>query len=522
MTDPNATAWTTALLVLGIGATAGAFIAFVAGLVAGSLLNSPMQAVLLGLVLGVIPVGIAGFLTGLFPFAVYRWIPVGAVVPALLLIGYVFGSFYALCRGEPAGRRRWLRGIVPVGVALIAIPLAFVVSAPLAMRLEAGRLDGGASLAPARAGRLAVVIGRGGIMSSSGWLFDIDSGNRARFLPPPVGDAVWNPDGSLLAVVNAAGTVGGYSMNPKVDFYDAEGRLLRTATSDYETAYIGGIRWGGRYVVSRTSNTRESSGLVLVSADTGEIRDLIFDQPFNTWSLLGPTRDGTLYVLRLREHPSGARTIALQRLNVEAARLDPEILLEEEGFMSLSDQEQSTYFWVQGLSPEGRFLVRSSTSALDLETGEEVTLHSRRRSAWLNGDLLAWLKPVGEGTHLFVGQPGTEGERIRSWNEGVVFIEASPDHTRLLVKVYRDKAAAETPEWGPMEVEYDEMIETWIYDLSSGSWSEARGWFDDGPPEDNLRIRWAGPATLAQVGKGRLVLVGLRAPEERRYVFGSP
>jgi len=115
------------------------------------------------------------------------------------------------------------------------------------------------------------------------------------------------------------------------------------------------------------------------------------------------------------------------------------------------------------------------------------------------------------------------GERlIRSWNEGVVFIEASPDRTRLLVKVYRDKAAAETPEWGPMEVEYEELIETWVYDLSSGSWSEAQGWFDAGAPDENLRIQWAGPATLAQVGKGRLVLVGLQAPDERRYVIGSP
>jgi ABC-type transport system involved in multi-copper enzyme maturation permease subunit len=524
MADPNALAWGTALRTLGIGATVGALVAFVAGLVAGSLLNSPMQAVLLGLVLGVIPVGLAGFMTGLFPFAFYRYVPVGAVVPLLLLVGYVFGSFYALCRGEPAGRRRWLRGIVPLGVALLAIPLAFVIAAPLAMRLDAGRLVDGAYLAPSPQGRLTAVFGQRG----AGWLVDLASGRRTRFLPPPIDDASWNPDGSLLAVVNAAGGLGRYSQQTKIDFYDVDGRRVRRVTAEDEIPYFGGVTWAGRYVVARTMATVETSGLVIVSIDTGEISELALGQPFGTWTLLGPTPDGTLYVLRRLEHPPGARwergtqTLVLQRLIVEAAVLDSEILLEEEGFAPPADQPEFTYFYVQKLSPEGRYLVRSATSALDLKSGEDVALHNRYRSAWLSGDRLAWLESGPEGTGLFVGTPGMKGERIRNWDEGAVFIEASPDRARLLARVYRDAVSAPRFPARPNEVEFDELLETWVYDLSSGTWSNAQDWFVAGTPDDSFRIHWAGPRTLAQVGDGRLVLVGLQAPAERHYVIGSP
>jgi hypothetical protein len=515
-TDPGSPSWSTALKILAAGATIGTFVAFFAGLVAASLLNSPMQAALLGLVLGAIPFGISGFLTGLFPFALYRWVPVGAVVPLLLLVGYVLGSYLALCRGEPAGRRRWLRGIVPLGIALMAVPLAFAVAAPLVMRLDAGRFADGVDLAAPSQGRMTAAIGWRG----AGWLIDLESGRRTRFLPPPTADMSWSADGSLLAVVNAAAGLGGYSKQAKVDFYDKDGRLVRTATAEGKLMYFGGISWGGRYIVSRTALTREISGLLVVSADTGEIRTLNLEQSINTWALLGPTSAGELYVLRLRENPSGAQTVALQRLNVESAQLEPEILLEEEGFAWLNDQNQMTYFYRHKISPRGRFLVRSQLSALDLRTGQDIALPGMSRSAWLADDRLAWLETRPEGTGLFIGVPGSDGERLKIWNRGTVFLERSPDRARLLVRVYRDTVPAPVSPPGPMEAEFHELVESWVYEIASGTWIEVHDWFDAGTPDQDFRIHWAGPRTLAQVGEGRLVLADLQSPGERLEVIG--
>ena len=47
--------------------------------------------------------------------------PIGLFLPWLLPIGYLLTSYFMNCRGEPAGRGRFVRGAWVLGLSLLAI-----------------------------------------------------------------------------------------------------------------------------------------------------------------------------------------------------------------------------------------------------------------------------------------------------------------------------------------------------------------------------------------------------------------
>ena len=205
------------LRVLLAGAAA-ILVAFPAGVAAATLLRSPIQAVLLGLVLAAIPPAMASMLGGLFPLAAFFTVPIGVVFPWLLLLAYPLASYRMDCRGEPAGRGRVRRGLWIVGVTLAAVPLLFLVLAPISLRAGSGRLAWPTLEIAAGGSGAAVGVIDQVWYSQSGWLVDIDSGKRLRFLPPPVLDLAWREDGELVAVIHESGPLGQVAEVTRLDY----------------------------------------------------------------------------------------------------------------------------------------------------------------------------------------------------------------------------------------------------------------------------------------------------------------
>jgi len=513
--------WDQALRLLGIGLPLVVVVAVVAGLAAASVLDSPMQAVMLAIVLGIVPVALAALLTGLFPYAAVRGVSFGPLASLVLLAGYLVASFRMLCRGEPAGRGRLLRGAVVLGIALLAAPLSFMVAAPLALRLEAGRWVDGPSMLPAPSGSLAVAHNE---RSGSAWLIDTANGRRLRFFPPPTFGYQWNADGSRLVVVHAAGALGGYSAVARADFYDGAGRPIGRIALDPQAHFLGQVHWAGDRLAVRVGWSQGRTSLWIVTPESGEVRTIDFDLGYQAWRLLASQADGGLYVLRARssDWPED-RGVVLQRVDAERGELDPRPVLEDEA--DGEGLESFAWFYRFQLSPTGRYLQRAARRWLDLRTMEEHAIEGRGWTGWLADDALAWLDRSADGrSRLYLGAPDGSRELLRSWESGTVTVEVSPDRERMLVRVYTDAAGGtEHRVEGAVPLAPEaRMREVWIFDRATGRWTDASGWVDRTLAVAEQQIAWAGVRTLALGGPGWLGLRDLDADATVRYLAGSP
>src|SRR5215831_2958091 len=135
-------------LILGCVGLGLALLASIGAMLAATLLPSPLGAVLLGGIFGGLPVLLAGEMTAGFPYARYGDLALGAVLPPLLVPGYVAASFLASARGEPAGRGRVRRGGSVAAGVLAAVVLTFIVGAPIAVRATAASGTHGVLAAP--------------------------------------------------------------------------------------------------------------------------------------------------------------------------------------------------------------------------------------------------------------------------------------------------------------------------------------------------------------------------------------
>src|SRR5437867_4496775 len=131
---PAGSGWTGPVRLLALAGPAVAMVALMCAGTAASFLNAPLVAVLMGVILAAVPAAIAVVLSQVFPFARYRNAQIGGVVPWLLLAGYLVASFGAMCRGEPAGRHRVVRGSLTVVLALVIVLFTFAAVTPAADR----------------------------------------------------------------------------------------------------------------------------------------------------------------------------------------------------------------------------------------------------------------------------------------------------------------------------------------------------------------------------------------------------
>lgn len=487
-------------------------VAMLAGIAAGAFVRTPIQAVLLGLVLASVPVAIGAlFVGGWFWGYRLQGMPIGAGIPVILLIGYVAGSFVMECRGEPAGRGRMLRGAVLLVAAFIAMPLFQAASAPLVLRWDARLGLGNSTIIPAPSGGVALVLNN---WQRAAWLIDTESHQKLRFFGPPVYGAAWSEDGSQWALLHGAGVAGRHLRELRIEVLDPSGARLRDAIvcGECREWWDDEVYWVEERIVLPGFKDGEECVLIVDPA-TGERRPVQIPRPVSRWTLLGPPAAGGLHVLRVLPSSDSAGADAttrpapgrvLHRLDVPSASLGPGVDVPSVGY---------DFFVHRALSPSGRrWIVRPASGderirMLDLTTGEAVVLPAGS-ATWLTGDRLAWVAAVDPGSFdLYVGHPGAE-RRVRSLpGRPWLWLEPSPDRERLLIFSRTGTEKAE-----------DNDLRFWVYEPEEDGLYEMPAvqdlWFG--------AVQWAGPDKLAFLEQGSLALVDVGDPATPHYVIGRP
>jgi hypothetical protein len=484
-------------------------VAFMAGAAGAAFVRTPMQGMLLGLVLTAIPLGVGSLLAGpLFFGYQFQRLPLGYGVPLLLLLGYLVGSYRTECRGEPAGRGRVRRGVTCVVIGLVAMPLFLGASAPFVMRLDARWNLGNTDVIPSRVGGAGLAVNNA---QRAGWLIDTESHERLRFVAPPVYDAAWSDDGARLALLHAAGGTGRMLADPLLEVLDRTGSRIGQPIDcgECRSWWGTGLVWSGdRLVVPAL--VEGSEGLLILDPSTGGRRAVLVPRPVSWFNLLPAREGGSVFVLRIVRRPATAedeidagRPTAdgwVHRLDVDRGSLGQGTKLSGIG---------STYGAPQALSPSGRrWLQRhegdAPTRIIDIETGEAETLLTKK-AVWLAGDDLAWLERREDGRlDLLVGRPG-KARVVRKLERTWANLNVAPDGRKLLVT---------TREGGE-----DWRFARAIYDSASDRWQELT------LPDDSWGIgavHWAGPEKLAVVGRGSLGLLDPRNAGGVVSVIGNP
>jgi hypothetical protein len=511
-------------------------LAFAGTIAAAAAVTSPFAAVLLGLLFSVVPMGVALALGSRFPLAQYRGAQVGLILPWLLVPALFLASYLALCRGEPAGRGRMVRFGSVLGAALVAILAAFLVLAPVFVRLEARRLGEGARVFASAGGRTAFVMDEGW-EDRGGWIVDVATGERKRFVAPPVyKSSAWNADGTMIALVTASGPLGSKEADPRLEFLDSTGRSEGRPVRLPEASWWEAVRWADRHVVVRTWHDRKM-GLAVVDPATGAVREPDLRKSYWRLGLLQPGDGGRLFVAigaaASSEEALGnaprARDIVdytVHRLDVESGRIDGTPIVRDTGQPWRAEGR---------LSPSGRYwLVDRSAGRcdarplLDLSTGNEIPPQSPHVDrAWLEGDRLAWLESNDVATWLLMSRPGESPSVLRGWKRAHAKIEASPDRKLLLVRT----VPPGKPElsWGCPDfttpslrdrVPDAEASETLVYEAATGKWVDVSWVTMHGRRYRAFSPVWAGPRTLAHTGRGLLAFEDVDRPGVLRDVIG--
>ncbi len=527
--------WSAAGQLFAIGGLMTA-LALSGAVAAAALVAAPIAAVLLGLLFALVPVILAYVLGSRFPLAAIRGVPLGVVVPWLLVPAFFVASWIAFCRGEPAGRGRVFRLIVVLSATLVAAIVAFFCLAPVAVRYGADLLEQGALVAASSTRPTALLGGRAG--AGAAWLVDVKSGEKLAFFPPPVHpESVWSTDGKTLAIVTGSAPFGGLAVDPRIEFLDAEGHRVGRAVEVPGASWWEGVRWSGDRIVVRTWRDR-TSGIAVMDPATGAVREPDLRRNGWTLGLVGPTDDGRVYVAvgpaDAGRAPANAQEpvgYAVHRVDVERGTIEAEPLLRDRGHPWTASAR---------LSPSGRYwrvdggADRCDTRPLlDLGSSKEIppqVPHLPSRAVhWLAGDTLAWLETDGTTTWLLLGRPGEPARPLRGWRGLEVELAPSPDRARLLVHagaLSKERSMAawmcqrfRTPALDSLAPE-GMTPESRVYEVATGRWTELPAWTQESDPATRCARVWAGARTVARTGPGYFALEDLDHLGVLRPVIG--
>lgn len=490
----------------------------IAGLAAAAFVRAPIQAVLMGLVLGVIPLALSTFMGGMFGFAEIGNVPIGLVIPALLLVGYVFASYRMICLGEPAGRGRLRRGVVILVVSLLAVPVVFAVAAPITMRLGARYDFIQGPVGAARSDRAAIVLTE---WPESGWLVDLEKKRLERFFPKPVHYAAWNSAGTRLAMIQSGHPFGRQLSRYRLELFDGGGRPVGRPVFFHPSGpYIVRPVWAGERLIVQSYQARSAS-LRVYSADLQSFKEIPIEHKPGAWRFIGPIADGSVFVYSLVSRDPNR--FALNRVDLERGVIESPPIFEEQGVRMGSER---------ALSPSGRYWLRNvgeppvEAEVLDIETGEVHRGGFSMSTAWLSGDRWARVVRVADEKRLLVGVPGVEAETQRAWKGQFVQLTASPDQERLLVRTW---GSPETGEKGSAWMYGGQLVHTdapltglWVFDPADGSWKDLHQRLGTTPNYLKQRLRWAGTQTLTLSGEGLLALIDTEASDGIDYLIGGP
>lgn len=462
-----------------------ALLGTIGGMAAGTLMRNPMQAALVGAVLAALPIGVTMFFLSVFQLAEIHGLHLAFLLAPILPVALVVASYRASCLGEPAGRGRIQRGIVVLVVALVATPALFAATAPVVMR---ALVVAGWPQQAALEADVTVMLG-GSYHGQSGWIIDTSSKEKIRFLKPPIRSTAWKADGSMLAVLHQAGALGSVR-EVRLELFDRDGESLRTFPVESESSYARGVHWAGELVLVREWLRVGRSAIRVLHPERGELgRIEVAGEGSQTWKLLGPTDDGSVFLHRFVSNDP--RTYELNRLDLTGFRLEEPALIEEGGDLPT--------FAAKVLSPSGRYFARLayvdkvySSRIYDLQEGTRTDYPDSVIAGWLTGDRLLLLEKAGDEVRVVLrGADGTE-LLSRTLPRGVTVL-ISPDGRRFLVA---QRAMADNRSFG-----YAYFGSIRGDDLGALLVSDGVEWTDlqtltAGLDDEQLRIVWGGPNTL--------------------------
>lgn len=415
---------------------------FAAGAAGAALVRPPMHALLVGMVLALLPLGLAAVWVQAFPFAWVGPVALGVLAPALLIPGYLVVSWFAETRGEPAGRRRPRRALIGL-VAALAVSAGTLVFAPLAVRAGAAT---NARVELSADGRFVILDDPRG-----GFLIDLETDER-RFFSPPLHGMSWSDRGSWLAVWDSTAQRR-WDLGRGVRFLDAA-----TGRWGAEVDLGEGTRWSFRSWAGDRLVAHDGETWLIVDPRSGIVgRFGGVARPAgdsDRWSrfpeVLVDPRDHRVYALLPcpddpvcrnmeaadRGEESGAATqerpataIAVHEVDLETARIreDPSsrILLR---VWPRPRPWHSSLPWIA--DRRGRWV--------HFETGESLAWERQGRS---------WMTKLGSGT-LAVESGDSRALRVvdlatgelvvdRTWPDRRVWIRNAPDGQSFLARVFR-------------------------------------------------------------------------------------
>ncbi len=532
---PPGTGWVRFVLLSSLGLGTG-LLALLGGVVAASLLSSPLGAVLLGAVLAAVPAVLAAQLTTVFLMARIGDVPLGVVVPVLLLPAYIASSWLAVCRGEPSGRGRVRRAVTFLCVALFGVVVLFAVSAPIVLRINAGLSEHSVIQSPP-AGR-AFVAANSRYEGGGGWLVDVATAKKLAFIPPPVRLGAFSPDGSEFAVLTWSGPLGSVREHGRIDIRSAgEGRVLRSIPIAVELVVVD-LAWGdgGLVIIGIRTPVQEKleHEVAIVDPLSGTWRPTGFRSEFWSLSLVRALKDHGVFLSQAGSASVSAggpaqRGHQLRPIDIAGASVGPPMA-------TASGVPLMFAGWGGSLSPSGRF-ARLVGGDGQLDEARLVELNALNgslfaaaplRMRWISGDRLVWLDDLEHRSRLFVGAPGESPKVLREWRDSQVGIEPSTDGLAVFVSVI---PAGGPPTTDPKRRPSDPAL--FAGSAPNGTSPEELVYLPDEdrflPPEppfsdrlnDHRYTQWAGPRTLARIGPGVVYFEDIDAPGKRRFVIGG-
>ncbi len=483
-------------------------VAMFAGSVAGGLARSPIQALLLSLVLGSLPLGFGVLLGGVFPWVGYGSFRLGHALPVVILVAYAVAAFSMACKGEPAGRGRVKRGLGWVAAGVVAVPLAFAAIAPGLMRLDAKAGLWNIHVVSSSQGEVAFFLNS---TKGAGWLVDLESGHALRFFPPPVYGAVWNEDGSRLAVLHEGGSFGRLLPAGRLEILDARGEASGPSfTVSNVSWHSGNLAWSGSRVLVPT--VVPGSGINILDTSNGSRDRVDLKVLPDEWQILSPTQQGDFFVLK-RRRPGNLHGIrmgsrlgdpgALLRLDVSREKPGPEIPVEVSTYAG-DDLSPSGRFWfswrVDHLN-QGEEKQQARWQVQDLVDGSIVGVEPGP-GIWVGDDVLV----TQRRGKIMAGPPGAQELLLDSPKLSYRFRQ-SPDGNRMLIDGTPRVVGA--------------VRALWIYDAPSKH-------LESVPlprlPRDAVEfgalVDWGSSDTLIWIGNAFVAVQDLESDGELRPIFG--
>lgn len=403
------------------------------------------------------------------------------LAPVILAVGLSFipllflaASWLMLCRGEPAGRGRLLRGASMVLVVSMAIPLIFLVAAPSLLKQQCSALDVSSSdyFDSGWVGE-TVFLPSANFRYRAGWIVDPTTGKRLHFFPPFATAITYDQTGKRFALITDGSRYGSRIESLRVEIHQAHGEQIGKSTPVPAELWNGSLFfWNNQLFLMG------SAAIYEVVYERGELEPVI-EIPKQRHHQIVETRDTSELFLVLPATPSPEAKVPREDPDLNSSYVGLFPLDLEAGTLGRESVVVDSHLpWMLNrmLSPSGRFLFRThedttkQLNVVEIDTGEEILLSEQRRpilARWLPEDRLAWIESSASDVSssdstqtLMTWAPGEESVAIRAWEPGTgVWIEPEPRGHRLLV-------STSTGGVGDAQVSFE------IWNPRTGQWTE--------------------------------------------------